>query len=468
MMPWSLERIAEVVGGTYVAGGEAGPHDPVTTVVSDSRDAVPGALFVAIPGERVDGHDYVEQVLQQGACGTLASRAVPGPAVMVNDTVAALGRLAAAYRESLPGLTVLALTGSSGKTTTKDLLASVLAAEGPTVAPRGSYNSEVGLPLTILECDDTTRFLVLEMGMRGFGHIDYLCRIGHPDIAAVINVGSAHLGMVGSREGIAQAKGEILDRLPVTGRAVLHADNPLVMAQADRSPAPVLTFGESDSADVRVCDVRIDDIARASFDLVYEGERARVDLRIAGEHQTANAAAAAALALAAGLPLDRIADSLSTAEGLSRWRMEVHRRADGVTIINDAYNANPESMRAALKALIAMGQGRRTWAVLGGMGELGDDSRDEHDALGRMIVRLDVSKLIAVGEMTRPLYLGASLEGSWGDEAAWVADADDALDVLRRELTPGDVVLVKASRAIGLERVAQALVDTPMNEGDAS
>lgn len=468
MMPWSLERIAEVVGGTFIPGGEPDMDNPVTSVVSDSRDAGRGSLFVAIPGERADGHDYVGHVLQQGACGTLASRAVPGPAVMVDDTVAALGRLASAYRESLPGLTVLALTGSSGKTTTKDLLASVLATAGPTVAPRGSYNSEVGLPLTILECDGSTRFLVLEMGMRGLGHIDYLCRIGRPDIAALINVGSAHLGMVGSREGIAQAKGEILDRLPVTGRAILHADNPLVMAQADRSPAPVLTFGESENADVRVRDVRIDDLARASFDLVYDGGRAWVDLRIAGEHQTANAAAAAALALAAGLPLDRIAEALSAAETVSRWRMEVHQRPDGVIIINDAYNANPESMVAALKALVAMGQGRRTWAVLGGMGELGEDSREEHDALGRMIVRLDVSKLIAVGQATRPLYLGASLEGSWGDEAAWVADADDALDILRRELAPGDVVLVKASRAFGLERIALALIDAESTGGRAT
>lgn len=467
MIAWSLAQIADAVGGTVVGadtGTGAGAEVMVTKVVSDSREAAAGALFVAIPGERVDGHDYVEQVLASGAVGTLASRDVPGPAVMVDDTVAALGRLAAAYRESLPELVVLALTGSSGKTTTKDLLAAVLSTSGPTVAPRGSYNSEVGLPLTILECDDTTRYLVLEMGMRGFGHIDYLCGIGRPDIAAVINVGSAHLGMVGSREGIAQAKGEILDRLPSHGRAILHADNPLIMAQAHRSAAPVLTFGESENADVRIDAVAIDDLARPSFDLVYAGERARVELRIAGEHQTANAAAAAALALAAGLPLVGIANALSDAEAVSRWRMEVHRRADDVTIINDAYNANPESMRAALKALVAMGQGRRTWAVLGGMGELGEDSREEHDSLGRMVVRLDVSKLVAVGELTRPLYLGASLEGSWGDEAAWVADADEAIEMLRDELAPGDVVLVKASRAIGLERVAQALIEVPSDQ----
>jgi UDP-N-acetylmuramoyl-tripeptide--D-alanyl-D-alanine ligase len=205
--------------------------------------------------------------------------------------------------------------------------------------------------------------------------------------------------------------------------------------------------------------VRIDADARASFELRYSGQRARVDLQIAGEHQTANAAAAATMALAAGLPLSQIASALSSAEVASRWRMEVHHRSDGVTIINDAYNANPESMRAALKALVAMGENRRTWAVLGMMGELGEDSRDEHDALGRMVVRLDVSKLLAVGEDTRPLYLGASLEGSWGDEAAWVADVDEAITRLHDELRSGDVVLIKASRSVGLERVAQALLE---------
>ena len=456
MITWNLGRIAEAVDGRVVNGD---PETSVNGVVSDSREVTPGCMFVAISGERVDGHDFAADVLANGATAILASREVVGPAVIVDDTVAALGRLAAAYRESLSDLRVLALTGSSGKTTTKDLLAAVLSTSGPTVAPKGSYNSEVGLPLTILTCDADTRFLILEMGMRGFGHIDYLCQIGRPDIAGLINVGSAHLGMVGSREGIAQAKGEILDRLTSDGAAVLHADNPLVMAQAPRSAAPVWTFGESSDADVRITDVRIDADARASFELRYSGQQAHVDLQIAGEHQTANAAAAATMALAAGLPLSQIASALSSAEVASRWRMEVHHRSDGVTIINDAYNANPESMRAALKALVAMGENRRTWAVLGMMGELGEDSRDEHDALGRMVVRLDVSKLLAVGEDTRPLYLGASLEGSWGDEAAWVADVDEAITRLHDELRPGDVVLIKASRSVGLERVAQALLE---------
>ena len=456
MITWTLGQVAEAVGGRVIGGDS---QARINGAVSDSRDVIEGCLFVAIPGERVDGHDFVADVLAHGAAGTLASREVPGPCVLVDDTVTALGQLGAAYRESLSDLCVLALTGSSGKTTTKDLLAAVLATAGATVAPKGSFNSEVGLPLTILRCDDQTRYLILEMGMRGFGHIAYLCQIGRPDIAGLINVGSAHLGMVGSREGIAQAKGEILDLLSPQGAAVLHADNPLVMSQAQRSAAPVWTFGESIDADVRIVDVHLNDDAHASFDLVFGDQRAHVDLAIAGEHQTANAAAAAAMALAAGVSLSDIARALSSAELSSPWRMEVHHRSDGITIINDAYNANPESMRAALKALVAMGEGRRTWAVLGAMGELGDDSRDEHDAIGRMVVRLDVSKLLAVGPDTRALYLGASLEGSWGDEAAWVEDVESAIVRLRDELQPGDVVLVKASRSVGLERVAQVLVE---------
>lgn len=463
MIPWNLRRIAESVHGrldTSITGEEI-PADEivVTSVVTDSRDVQPGSLFVAIPGERVDGHDFAEQAFERGAVAVLGRRPLAGPTVVVDDPVMALGHLARDYREHLPDLTVIALTGSSGKTTTKDLLAQVLETSGPTVAPRGSYNSEVGVPLTIFDCDADTMYLVLEMGMRGRGHIDYLCSIGKPSIAAVINVGSAHLGLLGSREAIAEAKGEILDQLPPDGAAVLHADNALVMAQAHRSAAPVSTFGESLDADMRVMDLTLDSAARPSFHLAHEGDAAQVQLRLSGEHQAANAAAAAAIAAAAGLDLHDIATALSAAEPRSRWRMEVHERADGVVIINDAYNANPDSMRAALKALVDLADGRRTWAVLGEMGELGDDSIEEHDALGRLVVRLDVNKLLAVGAGTRPLFLAAGLEGSWGDEAHWVADPDEAIDFINREIRSGDVVLVKASRAVGLERVADALIE---------
>lgn len=455
MQGWTLGRVAACVGG-YV---DAGDHEtPIYSVVSDSQDAVPGALFVAIEGERVDGHDFIGAARELGAVGALTARTVGTAAVVVADPVAALGRLAQAYRESLTDLIVISLTGSSGKTTTKDLLGDVLSRVAPTVSPVGSYNSEVGLPLTILRCGSRTRFLVLEMGMRGLGHISYLCDIGQPTVAAVINIGSAHLGMLGSREAIAQAKGEILDKLPESGVAVLFADDPIVMAQASRTSARILTFGESATANVRAYDVRKDDKARASFTMEWADAQLPVHLQLIGEHQVANACAAAALALAVGVSFADVVAGLNEAQPRSRWRMEVVTRADGLTVINDAYNANPESMRVALKTLVAIGEGRRTWAVLGEMKELGAESRDEHDALGRLIVRLDVSKLVAVGDGTRALHLGASLEGSWGDESTWVPDVDAAIALLREQVSAGDVVLIKASRSVGLERVAQALL----------
>ncbi len=453
---WTLERIAACVDG-YV--DSADPALQIHSVVSDSREATPGALFVAIAGERVDGHDYIEAARTGGAVAALTSRPVGTPAVVVADPVEALGRFAQAYRESLPDLQVVALTGSSGKTTTKDLLGDILSTVAPTVSPVGSYNSEVGLPLTILRCGEQTRFLVLEMGMRGLGHISYLCRVGQPTAAAVINIGSAHLGMLGSREAIAQAKGEILDDLPSSGVAVLYADDPVVMALAPRTSAQIMTFGESASADVVARNVRLDAAARPAFTLEWKGEQQHVELQLVGEHQVANACAAATLAIAVGVSFADVVAGLNGALPRSRWRMEVVTRSDGLIIINDAYNANPESMRVALKTLVALSEGRRTWAVLGEMKELGDESRDEHDALGRLVVRLDISKLVAVGDGTKALHLGASLEGSWGDESTWVPDVESALVLLRAQLTPGDIVLVKASRSVGLERVAQALMD---------
>jgi len=295
--------------------------------------------------------------------------------------------------------------------------------------------------------------------MRGRDHIRYLCEIAHPRIAGVINVGSAHLELLGSREAIAEAKGEIIEGLPADGTAILHADNPLVLAQRDRTAARVVTFGESPDADLRATDVVLDDHARPAFTLHWEGASLPVRLTLSGEHQVANALAATAFALAAGISLPDIVAAIEAYEPSSKWRMEVSEREDGVTVINDAYNANPESMRAALKALAAIGQGRRTWAVLGEMREIGDTSVEEHDAIGRLAVRLDISRLIAVGEGSRPMHLGACHEGSWGDESAWVPDAAAAIELLKEELRPGDVVLVKASRSIGLEVVAAALLE---------
>jgi UDP-N-acetylmuramoyl-tripeptide--D-alanyl-D-alanine ligase len=464
----TLSEIAAAVGGrltgTDGAGGAVGVDRAVTSVVADSREVSPGALFVCIAGDRVDGHAFAAQAMNDGAIACLTTRPLECPCIVVEDVVIALGQLANWYRTQKLHATVIGITGSSGKTTTKDLLANVLSATAPTVAPKGSFNTEIGLPLTVLSADETTRFLVLEMGMRGIGHIADLMAIAEPSIGVFLNVGSAHVGVVGSREAIAQGKGEIIEALPTDGTAVLNGDDPLVMGQRERTRARVLTFGESSGVAIRAVDVRLDDLARASFTLEHAEEntvqRELVSLQYVGEHVVSDALAAAGVALTVGLRLGEIAAALSAAQPRSRWRMEVHELTDGITVINDAYNANPESMRAALKTLTAMGAGRRTWAVVGEMLELGPSSVSEHDAIGRLAVRLDISKFLCIGAGAKVMHLGAAQEGSWGDEAAWVPDVDTAVSLLRNELRAGDVVLIKASRSIGLERVADALIQS--------
>ncbi|MGW5367921.1 UDP-N-acetylmuramoyl-tripeptide--D-alanyl-D-alanine ligase [Streptomyces sp. NPDC004009] len=459
MIALSLAEIAEVVGGQ--THDIPDPSVQVTgPVVRDSREVVPGSLFVAFVGERADGHDYAQAVVGAGAVAVLASRPVGVPAIVVEDVQSALGALARHVVHRL-GATLVALTGSAGKTSTKDLIAQVLRRKAPTVFTPGSLNNEIGLPLTALSATAETRFLVLEMGARGIGHIRYLTGLTPPRIGLVLNVGSAHIGEFGGREQIAQAKGELVEALPEDGAAVLNADDPLVRAMASRTKAKVVLFGESAEADVRAENVRLTDSGQPSFRLHTPSGASDVTMRLYGEHHVSNALAAAAVAHELGMSAAEIATALSEAGSLSRWRMEVTERPDGVTIVNDAYNANPESVRAALRALAAMGKGRRTWAVLGKMAELGDEALAEHDAVGRLAVRLNVSKLVAVGGIEASwLQLGAYNEGSWGEESVHVSDAQAAVDLLRSELRPGDVVLVKASRSVGLEGVAQALLET--------
>ncbi|MET8750736.1 UDP-N-acetylmuramoyl-tripeptide--D-alanyl-D-alanine ligase [Streptomyces sp. NPDC004667] len=467
MIDLSLAEIADITGGR--------PHDiPDPSVriggpvVIDSRQVEPGSLFAAFEGEHVDGHDYAERAVAAGAAAVLATRPVGVPAIVVPDVEKALGVLARTVVERL-GTDVVALTGSAGKTSTKDLIAQVLQHHAPTVWTPGSLNNEIGLPLTALKATAETRHLVLEMGARGIGHIAYLTGLTPPRIGLVLNVGTAHIGEFGGREAIAQAKGELVEALPAEadgGVAVLNADDLLVRAMSARTKARTVLFGEAEDADVRATEVRMTPAGQPSFTLHTPTGCSDVTLRLYGEHHVSNALAAAAVAHVLGMSVEEIATALSAAGTLSRWRMEVTERADGVTIVNDAYNANPESMRAALRALAAMGdsaraRGGRTWAVLGPMAELGDAALAEHDAVGRLAVRLNVSKLVAVGGREASwLQLGAYNEGSWGEESVLVSDAQAAVDLLRSELRPGDVVLVKASRSIGLERVAQALLDS--------
>ncbi|MPQ97720.1 UDP-N-acetylmuramoyl-tripeptide--D-alanyl-D-alanine ligase [Modestobacter sp. I12A-02628] len=447
---------------------------PVTGAVTvDSRTVSPGDLFVALPGERVDGHAHLGDAAGAGAVAALCSRPDPAlPCIVVADPVVALGALAhEVYRRlTAGGLVTVGITGSSGKTSTKDLLGQVLGAAGPTVSPVGSFNNDIGLPLTVLTADAGTRYLVLEMGARGSGHIARLTRVARPRVGVVLNVGSAHLGEFGSADGIAAAKGELVEALPADGTAVLNADDPRVRAMATRTRARVLSTGLAPDAEVRAEDVELDERARGRFTLVTAGERHPVELQVIGAHQVSNALSAAGAALAVGLAPAQVAAALTAAGPRSRWRMEVDVRADGVTVVNDAYNANPESMRAALAALAGLA-GRRRVAVLGAMAELGPDAPAEHERLGREAVRSGVDLLVAVGPDAVALHAGAAAEwaqrygrdpGRGQEEGVvHVPDREGAAALLAGVLEPGDVVLVKASRSYGLELLAAELLAAP-------
>jgi UDP-N-acetylmuramoyl-tripeptide--D-alanyl-D-alanine ligase len=464
LIPLPLREVAAITGGVLHSPTDDDVSQLVVDgpVVTDSREAAPGSFYVARVGESADGHLFAGPARDAGAVAALTTRPLPElPCVVVTDVQEAFAALARALVDRSPELTVIGITGSSGKTSTKDLLASVLSRHGETVANTGSLNSEVGVPLTVARITPTTRFLVVEMGARGIGHIAYLTRIAPPSIGVVLNVGTAHVGEFGSRAAIGEAKSELVQALPATGVAVLNLDDPVVAGMGRRTRARVVGVGESPSADVRATGVRLDEAGRPSFTLVTREGEAAVTLGLHGEHHVGNALSVAAVALGVGMALPQVAEALGDARPASRWRMEVHERADGVTVVNDAYNANPDSVRAALKALAAMGRARRTWAVLGEMLELGADSVAEHDAIGRLAVRLDIKRLVVVGEGARPIDSGARQEGSWGQESAWVPDADAAHELLTRELTAGDVVLLKSSRDAGLRFLGDRLVDRP-------
>jgi UDP-N-acetylmuramoyl-tripeptide--D-alanyl-D-alanine ligase len=470
-----LSEIARITGGRLHAAVAGSTGDLIGTaradplvdgpVVTDSREAADGSLYIARIGEALDGHLFVAAARARGAVAALTSRPVADlPCVVVQDVQVAFVSLAHALVERSEHAVVIGITGSSGKTSTKDLLWSVLQRHGETVANVGSLNSPVGVPLTVCRITATTKYLVLEMGSRGIGHITYLTAIAPPQIGVVLNVGTAHMSEFGSREAIGTAKAELVQALPATGFAVLNADDPIVWGMAGLTQAQVIAVGQSPRATVRALDIRLDPQGRASFTLVTDQGSAAVALGLHGEHHVGNALAVAAVALTVGMGLDDVASALGLARPLSRWRMEVHERADGVTIVNDAYNANPDSMCAALKALAAMGQGRRTWAVLGEMRELGAASFTEHDALGRLAVRLNVSRLVAVGQGTQPIERGARDEGASGEQSTWVPDTDAAYELLVQHLSPGDVVLVKSSRDAGLRWLGERLLDPTGSE----
>lgn len=452
--------VAEAVSGDVV-----GPDVDITgPVVTDSREAAPGSLYVARRGETTDGHAYTRAAADAGAVCAIVEHPVEDAAitqVVVGDSTRALGELAHAHLEDLRShtdITVVAITGSVGKTTTKDLLAQVLATRGATVAPRLSFNNEVGTPLTVLRADASTRYLVLEMGASGPGHLTYLTGIAAPDIAVELRVGSAHLGGFGSREAVARAKVELVDGERPGATTVLNADDDLVRAMASHAKGPVLRFSVDPAvvADVHALDITTDEGDHASFTLSTPSGRAHVHLGLVGRHHVHNALAAATVCHALGLGAAETAAALDSAAALSPHRMAVSEaEVDGhrVTVVDDSYNANPDSMRAGLAALASLAHGRRTVAVLGEMLELGDASDDLHRGVGELAADLGIDVVVTVGAAADPLL--APLEGRAVTERA--TTAEEATELVRGLLRDGDVVLVKGSNGSGVWRTADAL-----------
>ncbi|MFD7314044.1 UDP-N-acetylmuramoyl-tripeptide--D-alanyl-D-alanine ligase [Streptomyces sp. NPDC059883] len=465
MIPLSLEAVATAVGGRLCDVPDSSVLMTAPAVV-DSRTVEPGGLFAALPGEHTDGHAFAATAVKAGAVAVLATRPVGVPAVVVEDVLDALAALARTVLAAVPEVTVIGLTGSAGKTSTKDLIAQVLPELGETIATVKSFNGEIGMPLTVTHLDQGVRYLVLEMGARGIGHITHLTRIAPPTVGLVLNVGTAHVGEFGGREQIAQAKGELVEALPADGLAILNADDPLVAAMASRTHARVLTFGIDNQADVRAVDVTLDTSGRASFTLTAAGTRARVDLSLHGAHHVANALAAAAVAIGLGAGVDKTAAALSRAVLVASGRMEVTDRPDGVRIINDAFNANPDSMKAAFTALQAMSGGRRTIAVLGEMKELGADAGDEHRHVGQLAAAAGIHVLIAVGDDDARTMAAAAQQASPQLKVVAARDRNHALTLANDLIQPGDIVLVKGSHSVELEHTAKRLVHPGTMAGD--
>lgn len=447
MIPLSVAKIAEVIGGKVVGDGDA---IVIREPFFDSRKAVVGGIFLALKGDHVDGHDFVTQALDAGAVTAITTRAVGNNCIVVDDVLIAINKLGAHVRNELPEMKVVGITGSQGKTTTKDIAKHLLSLVGETIAPEQSFNNDLGVPLTLLRATTSTRYCILEMGARHQGDIARLVHMAAPNVGVVLVVGSAHLGEFGSREKIAETKSEIVSNLSESATAILGTYDEFTPLMAANTKAKVMTFGEKSSCDVRAADIDIRE-GCAHFDLVTKAGREPVALRLIGRHQVPNALAAAAIATALEVPIEKIATGLSTAEIASKWRMEISD-IRSVLLINDSYNANPESMKAALETLryFAQARGGRAWAFLGRMHELGERSIEDHRNIVDFARSLEIDHLIAVNT---PEFQS----GNGSDDALQhVKDFNDAL-AISKEITAGDVILVKGSRAEGLEQLSDAL-----------
>ena len=465
MIAMTLAEIAAATRGTLLLDGTHVSPDAVVSGLSttDSREVEPGSIFFAKPGEVTDGHLFAPQAVEAGAALVVVDHPLelPVPQLLVDDTVVALGDLATeviARVRALGLLKIVGITGSNGKTTTKNLLRAVLEQVGPTIAPRASFNNEVGAPVTMLQVTEETQFLVAEMGASGIGEIARLVRMARPDIGIVLKVGLAHAGEFGGIEKTLAAKTEMVSDLLESDVAVLNLDDPRVASMQDKTVARVLWFGLDERAAVRATDV-VSSSRGTSFTLhLPDGQSRPVHFRVLGEHHVMNALAAAAAAHTLDVGIDTIVDGLQRVQRAERWRMEVMGGADGVSIINDAYNASPDSMAAAIKTLAQIAEpGERTIAVLGEMSELGEFSGEEHDRIGLLAVRLGIDQLVVVGPAARRMHISAINEGSWDGESLYFDTQDAAYDHLKGALRSGDTVLVKSSNSAGLRFLGDRL-----------
>lgn len=449
----TLGDVARITGGELHGDADI----IITSITTDTRDAQPGALFGAIVGERVDGHNFVQAALSAGAVAVLSSRVVDAPCVVVGNrididpVITAIGKIASHERSLLTNVHVIGVTGSSGKTSTKDIIGQVLNHHAPTYAPAGSPNNELGLPMTILHAPDGTKNLVLEMGMRGRGHIQYLCDIADPTIAVVTNVGLAHVGEVGGITEIAAAKAELVESLPSNGIAILNADDDNVMSMQGRTQAHVVTFGRSSQAHVQAINLQVAVDGTNRFTVVVAGKSQEVELPLIGIHNVSNALAAIAVGMSTGMALVECAEALAKVVLKSKWRMERHNLAREIVLINDAYNANPDSMKAAISALASFTTANEKWLVIAGMHELGSESESLHSEIGKLAIDAGIHHLVVIGEIARAAVTAA------GSAAVWVPDRMSACDYIEKNLSSGDVLLIKASRSEGLEIVAEEL-----------
>jgi len=461
MIPMNIDQVAGAAGARILKEGN-NPSRRIARVSTDTRTLKRGDLFVALKGSRHDAHDYLDQALEKGAAALLVSRVPAGLPVragkkgaavlLARGTLGALTRLAARQRDLCPA-PVIGITGSTGKTLTKDFTAAVLGRAAPVTASRGSYNNEIGVPLTLLEIGPRTTYVVLELGSRGKGHIRNLCAFARPRVGVVTNIGWTHLRYFRTRDSLARAKAELLEALPAGGWAVINADDDYADFLSRLSPSPVVTFGASRRAQVRAEKIEVDQAGKVTFTLRSKGgEKAEVAVPLPGRHNVANALAAAAVGEIMGVDMENIVEGIASAE-LTGWRMEMIAKPEEITIINDAYNANPVSMRSALMALGDISRSKRAIAVLGDMGELGPVSERAHLEVGGLAVDYGTDILITVGRRARKIAQAAREKGLPRGSVFTTDGVDKAAEILRAIVEPGDVVLIKGSRFLGLEKL---------------